>query len=131
MVVSLDICRLAMDKIQILGIWLALALVVLDSNFLVYSLVGNRVVVVAGLVAVVDVGVVDLALDLLAYLVVDSFQRGDDLDVEKGLEGVLLGKDCSFLRYQFCFTKWPKRKSSAWVSGSIIHKLCLPREFII
>ena len=68
---------------------------VLDSNFLVYSLAGSRVVAVAGVVAVVDVGVGGLALDLLAYLVVDSFQRGDDLDVEKRLEGALPGQDCS------------------------------------
>ena len=76
-----------------MGIWLAL--VVLDSTFLVYSLAYYWLAVVVGVVALVDVGVVDLALDFLAYLVADSFQRGDDLDVEKRLEGALPGQDCS------------------------------------
>lgn len=66
-----------------------MAVVVLVSARLVYSLGGSGVVGMAGVVAVVGVGVVDLALDLLAYLVADSFQRGNDLDMEKRLEGAL------------------------------------------
>lgn len=69
MVVSLDLCRLAMGTFQVLGIWLAVAVVVLDSLGLVHPLADYCLAVVAHLVGVVDVGVVDLPLVFLAILV--------------------------------------------------------------
>ncbi len=71
-VVSLGIRRLAVGETEILGLWLAVALVVLAALVVVYTLAGSRLVLVVGLVAVVDLGVVDLALAVLAFLVGNS-----------------------------------------------------------
>lgn len=62
-------CRLAVDKIQILGFCLALALVVLDTNFLVYSLVNCCLELVACLVGLVDLDLVGLPMGILVILV--------------------------------------------------------------
>ena len=43
----LGLCRLAMGQIKVLGFWLALAVVVLDSTVLVYTVADYRLVVVA------------------------------------------------------------------------------------
>lgn len=60
-----------------------MALVVLDSNFLVDSLVNYRLEMVACLVAVVGLGLVDIPLDFLDILVADCIQRSDNLDLEE------------------------------------------------
>lgn len=69
MVVSLGFCRLAMGTFQVLGLRLAMAMVVLDSNALVYSLASDCLAVVAYLVDVVDLDMVDIPLGFLAILV--------------------------------------------------------------
>lgn len=69
MAVCLDFCRSAVVKAEILGLWLALAMVVLASLNLVYPLGDYWLVVVAGLVGLVGLGVVDFPLDFLAILV--------------------------------------------------------------
>lgn len=68
-----------MVKTQILGIWLALAVVVVDSMDLVHSLANHWLVVVAGLVAVVGLAMVALPLGLLVVLVDSRLQRSYDL----------------------------------------------------
>lgn len=65
----LDFCGLAMGTFQVLEIRLALAMVVLDSYVLVYTLASDCLAVVACLVAVVDLDLVDFPLGFLAILV--------------------------------------------------------------
>ena len=79
MAFPLGFCWLAVDTFQILGIWLALALVVLDSNCLVYTLALDWLAMVAGLVGLVGMVVVDFSLDFLGILVDNFIQRGCDL----------------------------------------------------
>ena len=62
---------------------MAVALVVLDSNFLVDSMVNYRLEMVACLVAMVGLGLVDIPLDFLDILVADCIQRSDNLDLEE------------------------------------------------
>ena len=62
---------------------MAVALVVLDSNFLVDSMVNYRLEMVACLVAMVGLGLVDLPLDFLDIMVADCIQRSDNLDLEE------------------------------------------------
>ena len=82
MVVSLGFCRLAMGTFQVLGIRLALAMVVLDSNALVYTLASDCLAVVACLVAVVDLGLVGFPMGFLAVLVDYLVQGIDYLGLE-------------------------------------------------
>ena len=83
----LDFCGLAMDKIQILEIWVALlAMVVLDSNVLVYSLVSDwfLAVVVAYWVCLVDLAMVVLPVGFLGFLVGNYIQRSYHLALAPG-----------------------------------------------
>lgn len=80
----LDICWLAMGKIQVLGFWVALAMVVLDSPDLVYSVADHRLGVVAGMVGLVDLDMVAFSLDLLVVLVVGYIQRSHHLAMAPG-----------------------------------------------
>ena len=78
-----DLCWLAVDKLRFLGLWLALAVVVLDPVSLVYSLAHRLLVLVARLVELVDLDMVGFLLGFLALLVDNSLQRSDDLVLEK------------------------------------------------
>ena len=72
---SLGLRWLAMVKIQAVGFWLALAMVVLDPSALVYTVADHRLDMVAGLVAVVGLAMVAVPLVLLVGLVGDCLQR--------------------------------------------------------
>ena len=82
-VFAVDLCWSAVVKTQILGIWLALAMVVVDSMDLVHPLANRWLVVLAGLVAVVGLAMVALPLGLLVVLVDSRLQRSYDLALEQ------------------------------------------------
>lgn len=84
--VPVDFCWLAVDPLSVLGLWLALAVVVLDSNYLVYSLARHCLVVVAGLVVLVDLDLVDLPVGFLAILVDNYLQGSSGLVLAQEIE---------------------------------------------
>ncbi len=83
MALPLGLCRLAVGQIKVLGFWLALAMVVLDSPLLVYTMADYRLGMVAGLVVLVGLAMVALPVGLLAVLVGGYIQRSHDLAVEQ------------------------------------------------
>lgn len=71
----LDFCRPAVGAAQVLGFWMAMAVVVLDPIRLVHTMAHLRLDMVAGLVGMVGLDMVAFPLDILAVLVGGFIQR--------------------------------------------------------